>query len=110
MLAINNIQNTNIINEDTQLFNDRKNVKSIKDGMQLYENRTFVSTIPSDRPFIIRLNVNGNPLNKMNEFINTQGERELFDKSYYHSMINKINVVKILYIFILSFLHVIKYI
>jgi tRNA(His) 5'-end guanylyltransferase len=88
MLAINNIQNTNIINEDTQLFNDRKNVKSIKDGMQLYENRTFVSTIPSDRPFIIRLNVNGNPLNKMNEFINTQGESELFDKSYYHSMIN----------------------
>jgi tRNA(His) 5'-end guanylyltransferase len=80
--------NLNTNADDIALYNARKASKSIKDGMKIYEQRNISRVIPENRPFIIRLNVNGNPLNKMNQFINQSYPDNYFDKSYYLSMIN----------------------
>ena len=78
---------SNIIIEDNLLFSKRLAVKTLKEGMLIYENRELHSNIPVNRPFIIRLNCNS--YNKMNQFLNTTEhyiDRE-FNQSFVLSMI-----------------------
>lgn len=79
-------QNSSIINDDISVFTARKNAKSIKTGMQIYENRTLPTKIPVNRPFIIRLNANS--YTKMNFISNKKAKCSDFESSYSLAIIN----------------------
>ncbi len=79
-------QNSSIINDDISVFTARKNAKSIKTGMQIYENRTLPTKIPENRPFIIRLNANS--YTKMNFISNKKAKCSDFESSYSLAIIN----------------------
>ena len=79
-------QNSSIINDDILVFNARKNAKSIKTGMQIYENRTLPTKIPENRPFIIRLN--STSFTKMNFINNKKAKCSEFESSYSLAIIN----------------------
>lgn len=79
-------QNSSIINDDISVFTARKNAKSIKTGMQIYENRTLPTKIPDNRPFIIRLNANS--FTKMNFINNKKAKCSEFESSYSLAIIN----------------------
>jgi tRNA(His) 5'-end guanylyltransferase len=51
-----NVKNINNIIDNEKIFDKRSNLKSIEEGMKLYENHSITPKIPNDRPFIIRLN------------------------------------------------------
>ena len=80
---------SNTIIEDTILFSKRLVAKTLKDGMLIYENRELPTTIPLNRPFIIRLNASS--FKKMNKFLNTtkidDETRDEFNQSYVLSII-----------------------
>lgn len=80
---------SNTIVEDTILFSKRLVAKTLKDGMLIYENRELPTTIPVNRPFIIRLNASS--FKKMNKFLNTtkidNETRDEFNQSYVLSII-----------------------
>lgn len=79
-------QNSSIINDDHSVFTARKNTKSIKIGMQIYENRTLPTKISEKRPFIIRLNANS--YTKMNFINNKKAKCSDFESSYSLAIIN----------------------
>ena len=83
MVTIRTIDTTS---EDIALFNARKNCKSIKDSMKIYENRPIHETIPENRPFIVRLN--GNSFTKMNIYVNSDTSIQEINKSYNLAIIN----------------------
>ena len=80
---------SNTIVEDTILFSKRLVAKTLKDGMLIYENRELPTTIPVNRPFIIRLNASS--FKKMNKLLNTtkidNETRDDFNQSYVLSII-----------------------
>ncbi len=79
-------QNSSIINDDISVFTARKNAKSIKTGMTIYENRTMPTKIPANRPFIVRLNANS--FTKMNFIGNKNAKCSDFETSYSLAIIN----------------------
>ena len=79
-------QNSSIINDDISVFTARKNAKSIKTGMTIYENRPLPTKIPENRPFIIRLNANS--FTKMNFVSNMNVKCSEFETSYSLAIIN----------------------
>ena len=83
MATIRTIDTTS---EDIALFNARKNCKSIKDSMKIYENRPIHEAIPENRPFIVRLN--GNSFTKMNIYVNSDTTIQEINKSYNLAIIN----------------------
>ncbi len=72
--------------EDIALFEARKQCKSIKDSMEIYENRQLHETIPENRPFLVRLN--GNSFTRMNIYVNSDRTKQEINKSYSLAIIN----------------------
>jgi tRNA(His) 5'-end guanylyltransferase len=74
--------------DDERIFEKRRAIKSFDEGMKLYECHSMTSKIPSDRPFIIRLN--GNSYAKISNLLNNHnliGYPNTFNKTYNVTMI-----------------------
>jgi tRNA(His) 5'-end guanylyltransferase len=91
-IDINNINDKNKIIkhiiDDERIFEKRSAIKSFDEGMKLYEYHSLTSKIPSDRPFIIR--INGNSYSKISNILNNHnliGYPNTFNKSYNLAMI-----------------------
>jgi tRNA(His) 5'-end guanylyltransferase len=91
-IDINNINDNNKIIkhiiDDERIFEKRSAIKSFDEGMKLYESHSLTSKIPSDRPFIIR--INGNSYSKISNILNNHnliGYPNTFNKSYNLAMI-----------------------
>ncbi len=81
-----NMRTIDTTTEDIALFEARKKCKSIKDSMEIYENRQLHETIPENRPFIVRLN--GNSFTRMNIYVNSDRSKQEINKSYSLAIIN----------------------
>jgi tRNA(His) 5'-end guanylyltransferase len=82
-LIMNSNNSNETINNEKTIIENRLNIKSFEEGMQVYEKTSMTSHIPNNRPFIIRIKTNA--YTKMTALINAKHNRTLkspFDKTY----------------------------